>query len=208
MSESFLKALSAPQPVPGGGAAAAYGASVGLALLEKITRLEIRRDPSSPERESFWSDSLARASRLTEALSRFRDEDGRTYMKWAEAKSSGGDRTMLNRALQEAIECPMNIMRTAHEALECVFTVSGHCKRHLLPDLMVVCELLQASAKGVYYIALSNLRLTDSASLSTNLKGDLHRLHDEGHALFLRVEEAILARAGMEEEAKHPDVQT
>ena len=36
MVDSFIDALAKPKPVPGGGAAAAYGASVGLALLEKI----------------------------------------------------------------------------------------------------------------------------------------------------------------------------
>ena len=46
MHDSFIAALSNPnQPVPGGGAAAAYAGSVGLALLEKIVRLEMRRYP-------------------------------------------------------------------------------------------------------------------------------------------------------------------
>ena len=43
MHDSFLEALARPEPVPGGGAAAAHGACVGLALLEKIVLVELRR---------------------------------------------------------------------------------------------------------------------------------------------------------------------
>lgn len=198
MSESFLKALSTPQPIPGGGAAAAYGASVGLALLEKIVRLEIRRGRSPSEQESFRSDRLEQVERLTEAFSRLRDEDGRAYMSWVEARSSS--RESVTEALRKAIECPMNIMKAAHEALECVSGVSEYCRKHLLPDLMVVCELLEASAEGAYHIALSNLRLTNSDSFQLHLRKELSGLRDRCRTSFITAEEAISARAGMKQE--------
>ena len=40
MSASFLDQLARARPDPGGGAAAAFSAGVGLALLTKVIRLE------------------------------------------------------------------------------------------------------------------------------------------------------------------------
>ena len=43
MDSAFLKALAQGRPDPGGGAAAAHSAALGLALLEKVCQLEHRR---------------------------------------------------------------------------------------------------------------------------------------------------------------------
>ena len=45
--DSFLQELAQARPDPGGGAAAAFGARLGLALLEKVVQLEggRRREP-------------------------------------------------------------------------------------------------------------------------------------------------------------------
>jgi formiminotetrahydrofolate cyclodeaminase len=109
MNDSFISALSNPnQPVPGGGAAAAYAGSVGLALLEKIIRLEMRRHPDGSE-PWLWKDLLNQVSALSENLYRLRDEDGKSYLFLAETKASGKTEEEIAAALKQAIECPMKI---------------------------------------------------------------------------------------------------
>jgi formiminotetrahydrofolate cyclodeaminase len=165
MHDSFIAALSNPnQPIPGGGAAAAYAGSVGLALLEKIIRLEMRRHPGGSE-PSLWGDLLSQVSALSESLHRLRDEDGKSYLFLAETRASGKTEKEIAAALKQAIECPIKTLEEANKGLSCISVVAEQCKRHLFSDLQVVCELLGAAGRGAYYISMANLRsITDPVS--------------------------------------------
>ena len=172
MNDSFIAALSSPeQPVPGGGAAAAYAGSVGLALLEKIVRLEMRRYPIVSE-SSLWEDLLEKVLFLSKILYQLRYEDGKSYMLLAEARASRKKEEQVAAALVQTIECPMKILEQTHKALSCVSVASEHCKRHLLSDLQVVCELLESAGHGAYHICIANLRImTDPISNAVRRRG-------------------------------------
>ena len=178
MHDFFIAALSNPnQPVPGGGSAAAYAGSVGLALLEKIVRLEMRRYPDASE-PSLWKDLLKQVSALSESLYRLRDEDGKSYLFLAETKALGKTEKEIAAALKQAIECPIKILEQVHKALRCVSVAAEQCKRHLLSDLQVICELLGAAGRGAYYISIANLRsITDPVS-KADYQIKLTKLHD------------------------------
>jgi formiminotetrahydrofolate cyclodeaminase len=192
MHDSFIAALSNPnQPVPGGGAAAAYAGSVGLALLEKIIRLEMRRHQAVSE-SLLWKDLLSQVSALSESLHRLRDEDGESYLFLAETKASGKTEEEIGAALKQAIECPMKILEQTHKALRCVCVAAEQCKRHLLSDLQVVCELLGAAGRGAYHISMANLRpMTDPVS-KADYQSRLTNLHARSCELIKRAEASIL----------------
>lgn len=171
MVDSFIDALARPQPVPGGGAAAAHGACVALALLEKIIKLELQRcsDYFEPE----WKDLLQEAKKSATILLQLRDEDGRAYVHFARAKTSGKGKTEVLQALQRAIECPMRVMEETSKALHQAARAGRRCKGHLLADLLVVCELLEAALSGAHRIAQANIRLMEA---SIDRRGYQHRL--------------------------------
>ncbi|UCG12343.1 MAG: cyclodeaminase/cyclohydrolase family protein [Deltaproteobacteria bacterium] len=198
MGESFLAALARLAPVPGGGAAAAYGASVGVALLEKIVRLELKREGLTADLQQLWQSSLAQVSTLTRTFNRLRDQDGRAYLGFAQAKNSGLGEEAITAALEQAIECPVQIMQTAHDALTCVSNAAKHCKPHLLSDLSVVSELLKAAANGTYEIAQANLRVMVNASRKSECEKMLERLRRQCHETFRMVQELIHSRFGYE----------
>jgi formiminotetrahydrofolate cyclodeaminase len=191
MHDSFIEALSNPnQPVPGGGAAAAYAGTVGLALLEKIVRLEMHRHQAVSE-HSFWKDLLSQVSALSKSLHRLRDEDGKSYLFLAETRASGKTEKEIAAALKQAIECPIKILEQTHKGLNRISVVAEQCKRHLLSDLQVVCELLGAAGRGAYYISMANLRsITDPVSKAdyqiklTNLHDRTCELIKEAESLF------------------------
>ena len=192
MHDSFIKALSNPyHPVPGGGSAAAYTGSVGLGLLEKIIRIEMRRYPDGFE-SLPWKDLLNQVSGLSDRLDRLRDEDGKSYLFLAETKASGKPEEEIAAALKQAIECPIKIIEQTHKALRCVSVAAEHCKRHLLSDLQVVCELVGAAGRGAYHISMANLRpMTDPASKADYLN-KLTQLHARSCELIKRAEASIL----------------
>ena len=193
MHDSFLEALAAPRPIPGGGAAAAHGACVGLALLEKIVLVELKRDQITSDYS--WSDLLEEVRTSSRTLLQLRDEDGRAYLRFAKAKTFGNSDEDTFEALKAAIESPLNIMREAKIGLELVARAGKHCKGHLLSDLLVVCELLRAAVDGNYRIAQANLGVMGDPSLRSHYEDVLNQAQEESHELFGSVEGDILERA-------------
>ena len=195
MAESFLEALAKQMPVPGGGAAAAYAGVVGLALLEKIVRVELQRQPPDSELQSFWDELLKQVSSLAETLIQLRDEDGRVYMRFAAAKTSGLSEKDIVAALEQAIEAPLQTMEAGHESLDHLAQVGKRYKKHLLSDLLVVCELLRAAIRGAYRIAQANLLVMADSSRKTDYQKMLSRLRNRCHDSLQQIERSILARA-------------
>ena len=103
---SFLQELAQARPDPGGGAAAAYGANLGLALLEKVVRLEgQRRQKPAGEARRTWEEALAQLRRLAENLEKLQEEDVQAYFNLVAARTSG-DAARLAAAVREAVDLP------------------------------------------------------------------------------------------------------
>jgi formiminotetrahydrofolate cyclodeaminase len=194
MSEPFLKVLASPQPDPGGGAAAAYGASVGFALLEKVVRLELNRRQILPEQQGIWQDLLEQVNHLTGVLAELRDEDGKSYLKMSTAKDSGRKSSAFVSALEETIECPIMIMKNAQKGLDGVAMAAEHCRKHLLSDLLVVNELFKAVGLGACYIAQANLMLMADAGRRADFLQTLMQHSEQCLTSFRKVQDTIFAR--------------
>ncbi len=194
MHDSFLEALARPEPVPGGGAAAAHGACVGLALLEKIVLVELRR--SDIPSESRWQNLLEEVRRSSSTLLQLRDEDGEAYVRFARARTFGKGAEEILDLLKQAVESPMAIMKEAKSNLDLVARAGNHCKGHLLSDLLVVCELLRAAINGTHRITQANLGFMPDGSLLNSYVNELNKLQGESRDLVKSVEVGILERGG------------
>jgi formiminotetrahydrofolate cyclodeaminase len=194
MNDSFIEALAKPQPVPGGGAAAAHGACVGLALLEKIVLVELRRDLTSSE--SQWQNLLEEVRKSASTLLQLRDEDGKAYVRFAQAKTFGKSEGEVLASLQEAIDSPLKIIEEADKALNLMAEAGKHCKAHLLSDLLVVGELLAATIKGTYRIAQANLGLMEASPMRKEYVDKLEQLVSGSKELYESVEKALVGFLG------------
>ena len=195
MVDPFIDDLAKPKPVPGGGAAAAHGACVALALLEKIVKVELQRCRDSSEAE--WKDLLQEVKKSSSALLELREEDGKAYVRFAQAKTFGKGKTEVFEALQQAIESPIRIMEEAGKTLEQVARAGKRCKGHLLSDLLVVCELLRATISGTYRIAQANLSLLEEYSRRRAYQGTLEQLLSGCRELYESVVSELVQRAGL-----------
>ncbi len=192
MVDSFIDALAKPKPVPGGGAAAAHGACVGLALLEKIVQVELQRSRDSSEAE--WKNLLQEVKKSSATILQLRDEDGRAYESFAQAKTLGKDKREVLEALQQAIDCPIRIMEEANEAFSFVVRAGNRCKDHLLSDLLVVCELLRATISGVHRIAQANLSLMAESPKRNEYQDRLEKLLSDSLKLYESVVSALVQK--------------
>lgn len=194
MRDDFIIALSnSDSPIPGGGAAAAYTSCVGIALLKKIIGIEMTRRQGIFK--GFpWTDLMNQVLILDEKLFRLRDEDGKSYMRLAEAKAQGKSKIEIASALGQAIECPLRIMEQAGHVLISVSQTAKYCKRHLLPDLQVVCELQNSAVRSAYHITQSNLALMTDHILMDDYQKKLNELYDRCCETLKVAESSILHR--------------
>lgn len=191
MDSAFLKALAQARPDPGGGAAAAHGAALGLALLEKVVQLEQRRRLPEGAPGVFWDDLLAQVRLVTAALLRLQAEDVEAYFQLTRARTQGGPNT-LAAALEEAVACPLRIMQQAQEALGLICRGGARCQPHLLSDLLVACELVGAAFRGAHHIARANLPLMGRDSRRAIWAAHLSRTLSAVESEFQQVQAGLL----------------
>ena len=128
-------------------------------------------------------------------LLQLRDEDGRAYLRFAQAKTFGNSDEDTLEALKAAIESPIQIMQEAKRSLDLVARAGNHCKGHLLSDLLVACELLRAAIDGTHRIVQANLGVMGEPSLRSHYQNKLNQVQVESRELFQSVEKDILERA-------------
>ncbi len=194
MTPSFLKDLARAQPNPGGGAAAAYGALLALALVEKVLGLEDRRRPPEENPLSPWERQLKRLSYLSASLSQLQEEDVQAYLNLARARKEGVRDPQLLAAVKQAIRVPREIMARAQEGLEAVAWAGQRCRRHLVSDLEVAVEFLAAALNGAHHIARANLPLVAETALRRQLADDLAEMARRGQETLMKVRTELAAR--------------
>jgi formiminotetrahydrofolate cyclodeaminase len=187
--DAFLKRLARPVPNPGGGSAAAHGALVGTALLEKVVRIEMARNREDQQSRSLWPHLLEEAQEVTAELLLLREQDEQAYARLAEArKVTPGD---LAQAIDEAVRVPEQIMRSATRGVGATRRAGEGCARHLIADLMVSCELLAAAVEGCYHIAHANIRLMGPGPARVSVSARLDAMRDDCRTLAAKTRQAL-----------------
>lgn len=159
MNDDFLDQLAQPRPDPGGGAAAAHGSMLGLAIMEKIARLETARADRG-DGHATWKELLQHVGLMTKEFRSLRQRDCDAYMKLAQARgASSTPEQQLEAAWAEAIRGPMAIMEASVAALQLLAQIGKRSSKHLIADLQVASEFLSAGCRGACHIARSNVSL-------------------------------------------------
>jgi formiminotetrahydrofolate cyclodeaminase len=193
MPPSFLEQLSQPRPDPGGGAAAAYGGMVALALLAKVAQLEAQR-PSNQGHRQVWEEKLEQIRQLAADLDCLREEDVRAYAQMAQVRASGSRGREWQDAIEYALQVPREIMGRAEEALIHVAWVGARCQKHLVSDLQVAREFLMATLQGAFCIARANLPLVAEEARRQEFSRQLAEAESRGRQAFREAGATLAAR--------------
>jgi formiminotetrahydrofolate cyclodeaminase len=193
---SFLEELAKAQPDPGGGAAAAYSIILSLALVEKVVRLELRQAEKNMDRVYLWETSLLQLNQMKEVFSKLQEEDVQAYLNLAEVRAEYATGEKLLWALNRAVNCPLRIMNYAQVALGLVAWIGNYCRKHLISDLLVSCEIIRAALQGAYHLANANLQLiyVEDEVWRQARAHELLMASQEGRELFLGIREKLASR--------------
>jgi formiminotetrahydrofolate cyclodeaminase len=198
MPESFLNALAKPQPDPGGGAAAAYGALLGLALLEKIIVLEQARAKENARPFTAWDNKLTALKSLFGNIETLRELDRKIYPRLVQARHSKAPLSVLTRIIAESITVPLEIMKEAQQGMALIDWVGARCKKNLRADLLVAGELLAAALSGAFHIGSSNLPLITEVRKKKAFRQKLVQGLQKGERNWDRIKKRLSASRHME----------
>jgi formiminotetrahydrofolate cyclodeaminase len=158
--------------------------------MEKVVQLELKRPHRREQEVHFWRDLLAQVRDLTAAFSRLQQEDVQAYFHLTGARAEG-EPEALSAAVHAAVDCPRRIGQGAGQALGLLSRVGQKCRRHLVSDLLVACEVLGAALRGAHHIAGANLPLLPGGATREALAAELSQALQTGDAIFQE------ARAGL-----------
>jgi formiminotetrahydrofolate cyclodeaminase len=196
MSPEFLRELAQARPDPGGGAAAAYAARVGLALIEKVIKLELGRQGNQDQGRQFWEEQLTHLGGLVTEMAHLQEADVQAYAALSRAWRNRSQPEELLAAVEQAIGCPHGIIARAEAALHLGGVAGDSCRPHLLADLLVAVELLGAAIQGAYHIAAANLPLLGAEERCREYREKLTQTNWQGWETLLKVRIKLTANSG------------
>ena len=154
-TRDLLDAFSSSDPTPGGGSASALASAVGASLLVMVAGLPKTRSNSEEDRTALAAAAAALTGlrqQLTEAV----DADAAAYdgVVAAYRLPKGNDaekaarKDAIQRALRQATDVPLGVMRLSAEGLKHAAAVAAHGHAGASSDVGVAAALLRAGREG------------------------------------------------------------
>ena len=168
----FLDEIAALTPVPAGGAACAYTANLGMALVYKVLLFELNRKELDPGPQANLRVAQKEIERIYLDLKKLISEDPKCFVSF-DASVGSGDQAAGKAAFLDIMTCSMQVMEKAFAGLEWVRMMSTISSLKLAPHLRVAAELLGASILGTAHLVRENLKTIKSPEKQ---KGYLERL--------------------------------
>ena len=198
---SFVAAVAAPTPAPGGGSVAAHAGALGAALAQMVAGLTIGKKKYAAA-ESEMREIALQAAGLVNELSALVAKDAAAYgsvmaaYKLADEKPDDArkKKDAVTAALLGAAEVPLQTARACVRVMELCAAVAARGNQNAVSDAGVGALLAEAACRGAIY----NVRINVS-SLEDRTKGA--KLLDEGAKLLELATERVNAVTTMVERA-------
>lgn len=164
---SFLEALAAKTPAPGGGASACVAGAIAAAQAEMVVAYSVGKKDLAAHRPRLESahGSLSRARAL---LVRLADEDAAAYSLVNDLQRLPADdarRTAeLPEALAASIQIPLAAMAACVDVLRLMESLAPITNRHLHSDLQIAAILAEASVRSSQRNVLVNAPSVEEAA--------------------------------------------
>ncbi len=151
----FLNEVASNSPAPGGGSVSALAGSLGAALTSMVCRLTIGKKKYTDvqtEMESILKKSEELRSRLTSVIDEDTEAFGKVMAAFGMAKDTDEQKTVRNKAIQEATRSatlvPLTLMSLCEEGVQLARIVAEKGNKNSLSDAGVALLLLQAASNG------------------------------------------------------------
>lgn len=143
----FLSALGSPEPIPGGGAAAALSGALAAALVRKVAALAQRRGREVGE-------AVERAENFGTKFLELAEADSAAYAAVVAAQKKGGEE--LEKALIRAAGVPLETAQKALSLMDLAERLLAVCPKGARNDLACAARLAWAACTAALYTVDAN----------------------------------------------------
>ena len=187
---TYLDALAAATPAPGGGSAAGVTGAMGAALVEMVAGLSlVKSGAMGDEHSGLQRTALERARSARAELLQLADDDAAAYGAFMEAlklpKSSDDERTArtfaISTAAQRAAEVPLATLRATVAVAEAARSIMDKSLLAAASDLEVAARFARAAGESAAENVEANLPYIDDpqtrAEIASQTSAALTALH-------------------------------
>jgi formiminotetrahydrofolate cyclodeaminase len=174
--EPFVEQLAAPTATPGGGSASAAAAAMAAGLAAMVASMS-RGKKAYLQYESQLSAAIARLTPLREELKAEVDADAEAYnsvMKaYKQAKTAADEKSgavMIETALKEATDVPLDVAEKAHEVAQIVKSLEPITNPNMRSDLTTALALARAAITGALANVEINLASLKNQAFATEVR--------------------------------------
>lgn len=183
----FIDELSSKAPVPGGGGAAAFVGSLGVALGSMVGNLTVGKEKYAAVEEDIQI-LLKKSEALIMRLNQLVQKDAAVFEPLAKAYGmpvdTAEERAEKERVLQDALvqatKVPLAIAECSLDGVRLLEQYAKKGSRLALSDAGVGAALCKAAIQGSKLNVLTNLKLMKDKALKTELKNKMNAVEVEG----------------------------
>jgi len=198
---AFIGELSSSAPAPGGGGASALIAAVGASLAHMVGALTIGKKKYAEVEEDVKALN-ARTEKLTEKLLFLMDEDERVFLPLSRAYGMPKDTPeqaeekarVMEAALKEAANVPLELMKTCAEAIETLADYERKGTAIAISDVGVAAAALEAGIKGAALNVYINTKSMKDRACAEGINAEADALLEKFTADAAAVYKAVRAR--------------
>lgn len=181
--KDFVEVLASSAPVPGGGGAAAFGGSIGMALANMVGSLTVGKKKYA-DVEPEVKELLAKGYKVIADLQALVDKDAEVFEPLSQAygipKDDPTRAEIMEKCAKEACSVPMQILRTAYEGINITSRVAQIGSLLVISDAGCGVVFLKAALESAMLNVVINLGIIQDQDYVNNTRAEMNRLLAEG----------------------------
>ena len=181
--KDFVEVLASSAPVPGGGGAAAFGGSIGMALANMVGSLTVGKKKYA-DVEPEVKELLAKGYKVIADLQALVDKDAEVFEPLSQAygipKDDPTRAEIMEKCAKEACSVPMEILRTAYEGINITSRVAQIGSLLVISDAGCGVVFLKAALESAMLNVVINLGIIQDQDYVNKTREEMNRLLAEG----------------------------
>ncbi len=201
---SFLDALAAGTPTPGGGSAAAYAGATGAALAAMVARLTVGKKKYANVEQKMWA-LIDKAETLRKALTLAMQEDAAAFEGYMQAvrlpkdteEQQSARAAAIISATLEAARVPLRVAGMAVEVMKLCLDAASLGNLNAISDAASGFSMARASLNGAGLNVRINLHGLDDPTPGEGMLAELAALEKNARDLLFQLRRTLAERADM-----------
>ncbi|WP_035292157.1 cyclodeaminase/cyclohydrolase family protein [Clostridium sp. KNHs214] len=195
----FTEVLASKEPVPGGGGAAALVGAIGTALGSMVCNLTIGKKKYAQYEEEIKG-ILSEAGEIQKELLKMIDDDAENFLPLSKAygmkKDTEEERKLkeetLEKALKQACEVPVSIVKKAYEAIKLHENLVNKCSKLAISDVGVGVQCLRTAIISAQLNVIININSIKDQNYVSKVKEETEKLVKDGTEIADKVYEEVV----------------